>query len=146
MTLRNKTRRTEIAQTWATGITLEETGAKFGITRERVRQIIQNPGLREYHARRRAASLEFVGKYNPTPVCQRCRELFEPNKSEKRPGIAAGLCSSCGTKLHIVRQVQSHLRRLSVTYRLHGRWDSPQFLNQAVYLIRKHNLKPEDFR
>ena len=115
MTPHDKTRRTEIAQTWATGITLEETGAKFGVTRERVRQIIQNPALREYHARRRAASLEFVGKYNPIPACQRCREPFEPNKSKNRPGIAAGLCSNCGTKLHIVRQVQSYLRRLGIT-------------------------------
>ena len=146
MSTRNKARQTEIAQVWATGITLQEAGEKLGITRERVRQVIQNPGLKGYHARRRATNLELAEKYNPIPVCQRCREPFEPIHFRRKAASARKLCLGCNDRLRTVRRVQDYLRKLDVTYKQRGRWDSPQSLNQAVYLIRKHNLKPEDFR
>ena len=135
-----------IAKIWATGKTLQETGSKFDMTRERVRQIIQNPGLKKYHARRRQANLEFAETYNPTPVCQRCRESLKPVQFRRKAATAKKLCSNCGIRLRTVRRVQAYLRKLGATCRQRGRWDSPQALNQAVYLIRKHNLKPEDFR
>lgn len=119
------------------GATLQEIGERFGVSRQRVHQVVSRPKLKEYQRQRREANLRLVAPYSPTPVCQRCRKLIEPK-------TVSMICLRCRKKLKVVRLVQNRLRKRGVVRR--GRWNIHYSLNQAAYLIRKHNLKPEDFR
>ena len=119
------------------GATLQEIGERFGVSRQRVHQVVSRPKLKEYQRQRREANLRLVTPYSPTQICQRCREPVDPTGG-------AILCLGCKKKVKVVRLVQHRLRKGLAVKR--GRWSIHLWLNQAAYLIRKHNLKPEDFR
>ena len=140
MSHRQARRREAIAQTWASGDTLEEVGKKFSVTRQRVHQIVENLGVAKYQAQRREVNRRLVAEYNPVPVCQRCREPLHFNG--KKMGR---FCELCNDKLRLVRIVQARLREMGTVSQQRG-YDCHLYLSTAAYLIRKHNLKPEDFR
>ncbi len=137
MNSQGEIRRGQIATMYGdgSGATLQEIGERFGVTRQRVHQVVTRPDLKEYHKQRREANLNLVAAYNPTPVCQRCRE---PIKTKVK------FCLDCKKKIKIVGLVQHHLRK-GYVYKHRG-WPVFQSLNQAACLIRKHHLKPEDFQ
>ena len=141
MTQRQVRRREAVAQAWAEGDTLDEVGRKFGVTRQRVHQIVENLGVAKYQAQRREVNRRLVAQYNPTPVCQRCRELLQFNGGRK----LGRFCRPCSEKLRLVRIVQARLRESGTVFQQKG-YDCYFYLSTAAYLIRKHNLKPEDFR
>ncbi|KKN24703.1 hypothetical protein LCGC14_0892060 [marine sediment metagenome] len=140
MTQRQARRREAVAQAWVAGDTLDEVGRKFGVTQQRVHQIVENLGAAKYQAQRREVNRRLVAQYNPTPVCQRCREPLQFNGKK-----LGRFCKPCSGKLRLVRIVQARLRKVGTVFQSRG-YDCYFYLSTAAYLIRKHNLKPEDFR
>jgi transposase len=71
--------------------TLEEVGAKFGLTRERVRQIAQDdfPGLYEVRKTKR-------------------RELRQKAKDDAKAALPERFCKTCGVKINSTNQARAY--------------------------------------
>ena len=141
MTQRITKRNTAMTNMWAGGATLAKVGDKFGVSRQRVHQVGKELGFEKWHEQRRAANLELIEKYNSAPTCLCCRAPLKLDESKR----FKRLCPPCARRLCLVRQVQWYIRNANVTRTVRG-CEIYQYLSSATHLIRKHALKPEDFR
>lgn len=119
------------------GKTLQEVADNFGITRERVRQLCIQAGLvgcgklghlmRSETVKNKFVIQQFITRADghKCPVCG----------ADRKP--KALLCDACKEFLKTVRTLKSRIR----AYRDTGRGI---YLNNACYLIRKYDIKPED--
>ena len=138
--LKHRQREEQIRVMFVGGATLDKIGRSLGVSRQRIHQILHSrPTFKEWHEGRRQANLMLVAGYNPTPVCQRCH-----SPSARSGTKYARFCQSCRGKIRVILRIQSLLRRKDETVRAR-KWDTYHYLSNAACLIRKHNLKPEDF-
>lgn len=122
----------------AQGMTLSEVGKRFGVTRERVRQLTSSvkkfSSNSQIGAVRTKEFLEFskpfIDAVQDSPSCIVC--LRSDVGIRKR-----GVCKECGSLVDVLTQTAGCIRR----YRRGG---TNQDLSNAVKNIRKYNLKPED--
>ena len=109
---RNETMR----QLRSEGFTLEQIGAMYGITRERVRQLcvgIKKPDLRK-RVKCCVCELEYVRSERPSKYCShKCHEvgrikLFrEKNKKFSRHATIELVCTGCGVKFERTNKLES---------------------------------------
>jgi hypothetical protein len=131
----SKDRNVEIAESVLSGDTQTSVANRFGLSRERVRQICEHEKFSSFPVSERIAKVdEFAGPYLEavleTPLCMLCGSKGSTN-------LMRGVCKDCGNSIRVLRIAASNIRAFKSTGDRH-------YLAMAMWTIRRHNLKPED--
>lgn len=92
----------EIVRRYQAGETLEGLGLAFGISRERVRQILVREGCAERHrgrARREAQQVTLV-----CPTCSRSRRIQPPRTKRRKDALCSSKCRALANPNHAGRR------------------------------------------
>ena len=132
--LTTSTRMKVIYDAYLLGASRSELAEAFNLGRERVRQITvdyQGCVSKLPSALRPAALNEvvtpYLGAVPPKPVCLMCRGTKNPR---------AVICAKCQESRRVLATIGSRLRA-------YKRTKQRGYLSTAMWLIRKHNVKPE---
>lgn len=131
-------------------LTLQEIADKFGLTRERIRQIVlaeRERGLGGYQALRRQENIgiieETIGCELPAVLVRRCALCGTFDSSQRYAGTtgrkkaSAIFCTRCRKLISVMASLAYRASACDQTY---------QSISTAAYLIRKHKITKEKFR
>ena len=129
-------RNAEIVDAVSLGERLEDVSAKFGITRQRVEQIVsrhEHTGNNVTPGKERLeAATKFIEPYLAALKPDCCVLCKAATQARRGP-----LCSKCKQSIKMLRDIKSRLRG----YQAHGK---RYYIANAAYLIRRHNVQPSD--